>query len=262
MSGRFFGGLSNLFYGGITLLFSLLVNLAKPFRENWPEKLHYLFLSAAIAVGGWWALYTYKAFEQKERALKDLENVKKELLQKEAEITKKKAEVQEIEKRLEGNFSSDITIDSNVVFLNDRKYGLIVDVTIKNVGTKDVILNFDNNPLTVSKLNFDGDRVVAEKTYNPQYYKSISDSPKEISSKVFPAQAILIGASKKVTFFTEVFDPGIYYITFEANMAGEQKLRHENNNYLWFASKYIQVEAACCENGYKFAEKSKLINRN
>jgi len=207
----------------------------KPFRSNWSETVHYLLISLAIVVSALWAIWTFNAFEQRNAALKDLENA-------ESELVKKKAEIKEIQERLNGNFSSDITIQANVVFLDGTKYGLVVNVSIKNVGTRDVELNLKNNPLTVYKLRHSEDKLMATKIFQPQYYEKLSSS-KDERNIIFPIQKVLVGASKDINFFTEVEGAGMYYLTFEASLNSEhkQRLSDKNNDHVWFASTYINV---------------------
>lgn len=207
----------------------------QPFKSNWSESIHYIVISGAIIASAFWALWTFSVFEQKNKALKELANA-------ESELVKKKAEIKEIQGRLDGNFSSDIAIRAEVVSLEQNKYGLIIRVTVKNVGTRDVVLNLNNNPLTVYRLLHSGDRVMATKKFLPQYYEKLSTGKDERNVN-FTVQKVLVGASKDINFFTEIDGEGMYYITFEASLNSEHKQRlSESNDHVWFASTYINVK--------------------
>lgn len=212
-----------------------------PFVNNWSEAFHYIALSLAIGVSAFWALFTYDAFSKRDRALSELENVQ-------AELKKKQAEIAEIQERLDGNFSSEISIDTQTVALNECRYGLILDVTAKNVGTNDVTLILRNDALTIYKLRYKGDKLASTEKLNPSFYHALSEKPDE-KHKIFTSQKLLIGASKNIRYFTELPGPGLYYATFEANPGPDYSnhlKENDTNDYLWFSSKYFHVDQMTC----------------
>ncbi len=207
----------------------------KPFKNNWSETIHYILISSAIVISALWAVWTFNVFSQRDKALQDLENAQNELV-------KKKAEIQEIQERLDGNFSSDIDLSVEIIKLKKQKFALIIDVAVKNVGSNDVILNLQNKPLTVYKLRHQEDKLMATKIFKPLYYEKLSYSSKT-SNKIFTIQKVLVGATKNINFFTEVNEKGMYYITFEASLDDKhiKRLESDSNDHVWFASTYVNV---------------------
>lgn len=210
--------------------------LLKPFRDNWSESLQYIFISLAIAGSGVWAIYTFKAFEQRSAALAQLDEAN-------ANLEKTRAELAEIQERIDGNYSSNIDINTKIVAQdNDDGFGLIIEVVAKNVGTKDVVLDLASDPLTIYKTKSSGDRIMSVGELRPQFYRSLSGDV-AIPNSTYSAQYISVGAVKKMVFYVEVSSPGVYYITFEADVGEDQKSRISlgDRTPVWFSSEYIYI---------------------
>ena len=172
---------------------------------------------------------------EREKAESDLKAAKVELEKVNAELT-------EIQDRIDGNYSSNIEIHSEVTNLEDGSSALFVTVIAKNVGTHDIVMDLGKKPLIAYKLNYSRDRVLAEETFTPSFYQILSSDPKVSHSK-FGSQYLSVGAIKNIPFFIQLEKPGVYLLVFQADVSKKVKgsLMETGKNPIWFASKYIVV---------------------
>jgi|GEM_PF-1741195 len=211
--------------------------LRAPFGSNWPVNLQNIMVSIAIIASGWWALYSYDAFKQRDLAVQNLEKVK-------SDLAIASAELKEIQARIDGNYSSTIELLTDVVPLPNGNNGLIISIEAKNVGTRDVTLDLQNAPVKVYSLKHKRELLKAEKIYTPRYYQTISDHPDK-ESELFKTQYLSIGAVKRLEFFTEVEKKGLYYITFQGGVSAkhaESLDLNESESPVWFASKFVVID--------------------
>ena len=118
-------------------------------------------------------------------------------------------------------------------------YGLIFNVTVKNNGTQDVDMSWEETPLTIYKTKFAGDDIVGKETLNPYLYRRLKTNNAEdgIATKNL---LLLVGSQKTLSFFVEVEPLELYYITFEASVDKnlKDKLTEQGKTGVWLTSKY------------------------
>ncbi len=189
------------------------------------EKLHYLILSVALLCGSAWTFYTFDILHQRDKA---------------------SAELKELQDRIKGTNASNIQILPSSFKLDNGNFGLIVNVVIQNTGTRDVYIDWseDDTPLSVFKVHMEnGDKLFFDKLFRPKIYAPFNRKKK--TKEHYKSLYLLVGAKKELSFYVEVPDKGMYYITFNAQT--DDKLAKEvqansGKTGEWFSSKYINIE--------------------
>jgi hypothetical protein len=192
---------------------------------NNADKLHYLILSFTLICGGIWTFITFDILHQRDKA---------------------SAELKEIQDRIKGTNASNIQILPSSFNLEEGKFGLIVNVVIQNTGTKDVYIDWskDETPLSVFKVHIEnGDKLFFDKLFQPKIYAPFNRE-KNVKEH-YKSLYLLVGAKKELSFYVEVPETGMYYITFNAQtdekLAKEVKVNSGKTGE-WFSSKYINIE--------------------
>lgn len=206
--------------------------LTAPFRKNWTESLHYFVIALGICISGIWALHTFDILNQKETALATLNKTN-------SELAKAKLELKELQDKITGTISSDITLDIEQMAFAKGKYGLIINVTVKNNGTQAVNMSWKETPLTVYKTKYKGDKIKSTKVLHPYIYRQFKSEG--INQTTFIDKLLLfVGAQKTLSFFVELEEPGLYYIAFEAKVDKhlQQQLTKQGKSGIWLTSKY------------------------
>ncbi|MDM1843082.1 hypothetical protein LZ319_12855, partial [Serratia ureilytica] len=115
-------------------------------------------------------------------------------------------------------------------------------VTIKNVGKEKILLKLDNNSLTIKKVKLSGDKIMAEETYNPSYYETVSSSVDE-SSKRLKLIEVPVDGERSIPYAVKVKNSGVYYITFSARPYFEEGKREvDEHELVWFSAEYKNVQ--------------------
>ncbi|EMA2426829.1 MULTISPECIES: hypothetical protein [Vibrio] len=203
---------------------NFIVRLFQWFLRN-SEKIHYLLLSIALLLGGVWTLYTFDILHQRDKAA---------------------AELKELQDRIKGTNASNIQINPSSFELADGNFGLIVNVNVQNTGTRDVLIDWsdEDTPLSVFKVSMKkGDQLYFEKLFRPKIYAPFD--PKKKKKEHYKSLYLLVGAKKELSFYVELPEKGMYYITFNAKtdkkLAQEVKSKSGRTGE-WFSSKYINIE--------------------
>ncbi|CAH7247906.1 conserved hypothetical protein [Vibrio chagasii] len=189
------------------------------------EKVHYIVISAAVIIGGVWALYTFDVLNQRDTAA---------------------AQLKEIQDRIKGTNASNIDIRPSTFELDNGNYGVIVNVSIQNTGTKDIFIDWSEleTPLAVYKIRMEsGDKQFFETLFLPKIYAPFNVKKKK--KEHYNSLYLLVGAKKELSFYVEVPSTGMYYITFNAKP--DKKLNDDVKEVSgqtgeWFSSKYFRVE--------------------
>ncbi|EMH2897794.1 hypothetical protein V6G10_004020 [Vibrio parahaemolyticus] len=200
----------------------------RSFFNKWfdnAETVHYVALTTAIIGGALWAFYTFDVLHQKEKA---------------------EADLKEIQDRIRGTNASNISISADTFQLDEGKFGILASVNIQNTGTKDVWIDWsdEDTPLVIYKVRIEqGDTLFFEKLYRPKIYAPFNLEKKR--KQHFTSLYLLVGAKKELSFYAEVEQEGMYYITFSAKtddeLEGEIKEK-SGQTAEWFSSKYLKVE--------------------
>ncbi|MBW3695717.1 hypothetical protein EK599_08415 [Vibrio sp. T187] len=205
-------------------MFSVIANSFRWILSN-SEKLHYLMLSIALICGGVWTFYTFDVLHQRDKAA---------------------AELKELQDRIKGTNASNIQISPSSFELDNGNFGLIVNVNVQNTGTRDVMIDWsgEDTPLSVYKIRIEhGDKLFFEKLFLPKIYAPFD--PVEQKKEHYKSLYLLVGAKKELSFYVELPDKGMYYITFNAKtddkLAAEIKDKSGSTGE-WFSSKYISIE--------------------
>lgn len=90
---------------------------------------------------------------------------------------------------------------------------VLVEVTVRNKGTRQVELDLSGQPLLLQKLGrHSSGELIAEETLAPRCYVSLSDVPS--IRQLRSSQGVQPGTSKTIPFYQELDSPGTYLITF------------------------------------------------
>ncbi len=201
----------------------------KPFKENWIGAIHTLILTVAIITVGVWTIYNFWVLDQ-------------EVLARQ-QVKKYETEISLLKEQLRGSYSVNVKLDSKIVKL-DGKRGVIVDVTIENVGSKKVTLALGVDALTIYKLKSSGDKLMATDILSPKYYNRISNNS-SVPHETFKSQIVKVGSTKNLSYYSDFSEDGVYYIRFSAGLDENLKkeMVHAEGQAMWFASSYIHVES-------------------
>lgn len=215
---------------------SLKTHFLEPWKKNWAETLHFVVIACSILITGLWVFYTFHTLFEKDKAEVDLKNTQ-------LELEKKKSELKELQDKIAGTDSSNIEISTEIIDLKNGKHGVIITVSIQNTGTNDVDMYWDKSPLTIYKTAFKEDKVKGLKAYKPYIYETLQHE-KSDNISFNKNLYLLVGAKKSLSFFVELEDQGLYYITFESKVQNslKKKLEKLDKSANWFSSQYIYVK--------------------
>jgi hypothetical protein len=207
-----------------------------PFRRdrNWVESFQFLVVAVGLIVSGIWAYHTFEILNKKEEAEQNLGKAK-------TEYEKLVVELQELRNRIDSNISSQIEISPNVVRLDENKLGLIVNIKIRNTGSKEVLMEWEETPVTIYEVVYKKESQAAVNVYKPWSYESLDVGNVRNNVKLH----LLVGAEKNLQFFTSLKNKGLYLITFKANpsdLLNHRVSQLDGKSGQWFASKYVVVE--------------------
>ena len=163
-----------------------------------------VLISAAIIIGGFWTVITFSVLGQAEQARADLRKIN-------TDIEKARAEHSEINQRMQQEAKLEVRIAAKQERVGGRRY-ISAIVEIKNVGSKEEALHFQENPFNVSLIEFseDGTPIPAKE------YKT--------SNLLVPIVSNLrAGSATSIPFFVPVNEPGLYLLAFRTGVSGEIK---------------------------------------
>jgi len=195
-----------------------------------------IIITIAIIIGGVWSAYTFGALNSVEKAKKELEKTKKEL----------------------NELSLDIDIDAKQLpSLDKKKFGILVEVIIANVGNGSIALDLQKKPLTISKIAKNKKGIIyAAQYYAPLPYMNLTEG----NTHLIYSQLVHPGSTKRIYFYEEVKSPGIYFISFQSKADKEVNNRvskstvgktDENSidetiefdpNLIWGTHKFIELK--------------------
>lgn len=193
--------------------------LCIPFKQH--QATYNIIIAIVTALTLVWAAMTYHLLDQRERA---------------------RTELYEIKERIKNSESTTVTL--NTEFSNDSNNGYYIHptITIKNIGKGKVFLYLDDNSLTVKKVRLEGDKIIAESSYNPNYYETVS-STVSVNSKRFRIMEIPVDGERKIPYAINVKEKGLYYITFSAKPYNKESERTiEDHELIWFAAEYKNIQ--------------------
>jgi hypothetical protein len=207
-----------------------------PFKNNWTESFHFLVIAIAILVSGYWAYHTFEILYQKDTAEANLAKTN-------SDLSKAKLELKELQDKIDGTISSDISINVEQIALGNAKSGLIITVTVKNNGTQDIDMIWDKTPLKVYKVAHKDDLISNVDVMEPYLYRSLKTNKSEKSIYVKNLH-LFVGAKKDLSFFTEVESGHLYYITFNSQVDAITKGHLDKNGKTgtWLSSKFHFVK--------------------
>jgi hypothetical protein len=217
--------------GWIICIISILLG---PFKKNWAESLQFVVVAFGIIISGYWAYHTFETLLQKEKAEAELELVQQNLYKAESEL-------KVLQDRINGTISSNIEIDIEKINLENEHFGLIITIRVKNTGTQDVDMRWDKSPLVVYKTRFKGDKLAGTNALIPYMYRTLQSQTSDEALYVKDLH-LFVGATKELSFFTEVSEVGLYYIAFEAKVDNSVANKLENGKTgIWLSTKYHYV---------------------
>ena len=152
-----------------------------------------LVLSAAVVVGGAWSYYLFEVLSQRNRAQAELEDLRK--------------------------ISLDLSIDaSQTGKVSVGRRGLIIHVKAKNNGARYINLDLTQKPLIVSRVlaKKDGQLYAAE-TFSPESYRVLANDWTDLTYWL----GVPPGATKEVSYYVEITEPGIYMVSFRSPVPKE-----------------------------------------
>lgn len=210
--------------------------LIRPFSSNWVESLHFFIIAVGIVVSGIWAFYTFDILSQREVAEASLKKTN-------SDLEKARLELKELRDKIDGTISSDITIDIEQHDLDSSKKGIIINVTIKNNGTQDIDMTWENTPIKIYKLKHKDDLVASSEVLTPYLYRSLKTNDNESNISINNLY-LFVGAKKSLSFFVKVEPMTLYYIAFESQVDATTKknLKQQGKSGVWLTSKYIFVK--------------------
>lgn len=197
--------------------FSAWWNVHHEKSNNFFSGLSGLVTILAIVIGGVWTAYTFNILHQAEKAQQELV---------------------EIQERIKNTASSSIDLDVRQTV--NPSLGIIIEVNLTNNGRSQLQYSLENNPLKVYSVFVQGDQAGATKIYMPKPYKSLAKMKSGGENILRENITVLTGSKKTISYALTVDNPGLYYITFEADHANSVKI---DESVKWFASKYFEVTA-------------------
>ncbi|WP_345874981.1 hypothetical protein [Shewanella algae] len=213
---------------------NLINHLKNPFKQNWIESFQLLVIAFGIIISGIWAYFTFETLLQKDKAESELELVQRNLV-------KAQSELKILQEKISGTVSSNIEIIVKDINLQDKRKGIIITVKVKNTGTQDVDMSWDGSPLVVHRVKFKDEKIKSTKSLSPKVYKTLSTDKEKNPTHVGNLH-LFVGATKELSFFVEINDPGLYYIIFEANIDKKVQSKLNGKDGVWLATKYHHSE--------------------
>ncbi|MDU6414991.1 hypothetical protein [Mixta calida] len=193
--------------------------LCFPFKQH--QATYNIIIAIVTALTLVWAAMTYHLLDQRERA---------------------RNELYEIKERIKNSESTTVSLSTEYTVGLDGGYYIYPTITIKNVGKQKVKLFLENDALTIKKVRLKDDKIIADKSYNPNFYEKISSNP-EIKNVRFRVMEIPVDGERKIPYAVRVSSKGVYYITFSARPYDEKPSDDSKDKELvWFAAEYKDVK--------------------
>lgn len=196
----------------------LCMLLCFPFKQH--QATYNIIIAIVTALTLVWAAMTYHLLDQRERA---------------------RNELYEIKERIKNSESTTVSLSTGYTKGLDGGYYIYPTITIKNVGKEKVKLYLENDALTIKKVRLKGDKIIADESYNPNFYEKVSSDP-EVKNIRFREMEIPVDGERKIPYAAKVNSTGVYYITFSARPYDEKTSDESNAKELvWFAAEYKDV---------------------
>lgn len=192
--------------------------LCFPFKQH--QATYNIIIAIVTALTLVWAAMTYHLLDQRERA---------------------KNELYEIKERIKNSESTTVSLSTEYTKDLDGSYYIYPIVTIKNVGKEKVKIYLENDAMTIKKVRLKGDKIIADESYNPNFYEKISSDPEKKNIR-FRIMEIPVDGERKIPYAARVNGKGVYYITFSARPYDEKSSDDSKDKELiWFAAEYKDV---------------------
>lgn len=192
--------------------------LCFPFKQH--QATYNIIIAIVTALTLVWAAMTYHLLDQRERA---------------------RNELYEIKERIKNSESTTVSLSTEYTKGLEGGYYIYPTITIKNVGKEKVKLYLENDAMTIKKVRLKDDKIIADESYNPNFYEKVSSDP-EVKNIRFRVMEIPVDGERKIPYAARVNGTGVYYITFSARPYDEKSSGESKNKELvWFAAEYKDV---------------------
>lgn len=192
--------------------------LCFPFKQH--QATYNIIIAIVTALTLVWAAMTYHLLDQRERA---------------------RNELYEIKERIKNSESTTVSLSTEYTKILDGKYYIYPTITIKNVGKEKVKLYLENDAMTIKKVILKDDKIIANESYNPNFYEKVSSDP-EVKNIRFRVMEIPVDGERKIPYAARVNGTGVYYITFSARPYDEKSSDESKDKELvWFAAEYKYI---------------------
>ncbi|HLG17607.1 MAG TPA: hypothetical protein VJH03_24400 [Blastocatellia bacterium] len=205
-------------------------------------------LAATLAIlgGGGWALYTFWALAQKNRAQAELQMLELGHVKAGAELRNLEIEIQKLEQeaRIGAVIEMSITAKQQTLPDDSSRYVSAI-VEIKNRGSRNAHLKYDEtrDPFCVFPVRVEEDGSLKfEDEDRKRYRVPVSRFPNVAS----PSAIVRAGGCERIPFFFRVGRPGLYLLAFSVPLPQEEqdicrKLGFEFPGR-WAAKEYFVVQ--------------------
>jgi multidrug efflux pump subunit AcrA (membrane-fusion protein) len=186
------------------------------------EILQSVALAGGVVIGGFWALYKFRALQASYKA-------EAEIRQAESQIRQADAQIRQLELATREQGVVNITVNAGQVSIpNDRGRYIKIDIQVQNAGNRNLMLEFPEYALTVAKVQPNEGGQLLRQWYKfspiPSLYpaKVHSHDPGP-NTFVEPVARELVRAGQTIDYpgWFRVEESGLYLITFVGSLKGE-----------------------------------------